>query len=57
MSLTVGVLAIQGDVSENVSSTERAIKELGVNGLVIGVKTPECISKIDGLIIPGGEST
>lgn len=57
MSLTVGVLAIQGDVSENVSSTERAIKELGVEGSVVGVKTSEDISKIDGLIIPGGEST
>ena len=57
MSLTVGVLAIQGDVSENVSSTERAIKELGVEGSVVGVKTSEEISKLDGLIIPGGEST
>ncbi len=57
MSLTVGVLAIQGDVYENIASTERAIKELGVEGSVVGVKTPEDISKLDGLIIPGGEST
>ncbi|NJK78158.1 MAG: pyridoxal 5'-phosphate synthase glutaminase subunit PdxT, partial [Nanoarchaeota archaeon] len=57
MSLTVGVLAIQGDVHENISSTEKAIKELGVEGSVIGVKTSEEISKLDGLIIPGGEST
>jgi 5'-phosphate synthase pdxT subunit len=57
MSLTVGVLAIQGDVYENIASTERAIKELGVEGSVVGVKTPEYISKLDGLIIPGGEST
>jgi len=57
MSLTVGVLAIQGDVHENILSTQRAIKELGVEGSVIGVKTSEDISKLDGLIIPGGEST
>jgi len=57
MSLTVGILAIQGDVYENIASTERAIKELGVEGSVVGVKTPEDISKLDGLIIPGGEST
>lgn len=57
MSLTVGVLAIQGDVHENITSTQRAIKELGVEGSVIGVKTSEEISKLDGLIIPGGEST
>jgi 5'-phosphate synthase pdxT subunit len=57
MSLTVGVLAIQGDVYENIASTERAIKELGIEGSVVGVKTSEDISKLDGLIIPGGEST
>ncbi len=57
MSLTVGVLAIQGDVHENIISTQRAIKELGVEGSVVGVKTSEEISKLDGLIIPGGEST
>lgn len=57
MSLTVGVLAIQGDVHENITSTQKAIKDLGVEGSVIGVKTSEEISKLDGLIIPGGEST
>lgn len=57
MSLTVGVLAIQGDVHENITSTQKAIKELGVEGSVVGVKTSEEISKLDGLIIPGGEST
>jgi len=57
MSLTIGILAIQGDVHENITSTQRAIKELGVEGSVIGVKTSEEISKLDGLIIPGGEST
>jgi len=57
MSLTVGVLAIQGDVHENILSTETALKELGVEGKVVSVKTTEDISKLDGLIIPGGEST
>ena len=57
MSITVGILAIQGDVQENILSTETALKELGVEGKVVSVKTTEDISKIDGLIIPGGEST
>ncbi|MCE9653101.1 MAG: pyridoxal 5'-phosphate synthase glutaminase subunit PdxT [Nitrosarchaeum sp.] len=57
MSLTVGVLAIQGDVHENITSTETALKELGIEGTVVGVKTTKEISKLDGLIIPGGEST
>lgn len=57
MSFTVGVLAIQGDVHENIQSTKTALKELGIEGTVVGVKTTEEISKLDGLIIPGGEST
>jgi len=57
MSLTVGVLSIQGDVQENLVSTKAAIDELEIDGKVIDVRTPEEISQIDGLIIPGGEST
>ncbi len=55
--LNIGILSIQGDVAENVASIEAALKELDKNGNVIQVKTPEQISKLDGLIIPGGEST
>jgi 5'-phosphate synthase pdxT subunit len=57
MSLTIGVLAIQGDVQENLISTKKAIKELGIEAKAVDVKTAEDISKLDGLIIPGGEST
>ena len=57
MSLTVGVLSIQGDVQENMLSAKSAIDELGLDGNVVDVKTPEEISQLDGLIIPGGEST
>jgi len=57
MSLSVGVLSIQGDVQENLMSVKAAIDELGIDGKVTGVRTPEEISQLDGLIIPGGEST
>ena len=57
MSITVGVLSIQGDVYENVLSAKAAIDELGIDGKVIEAKTPDEISSLDGLIIPGGEST
>lgn len=57
MSLNVGVLSIQGDVQENLLSTRSALDELDVAGNVTDVKTPEEISQLDGLIIPGGEST
>lgn len=55
--LQIGVLSIQGDVEENISSTKEALKQLGKNGTVKTVKTPEEISHLDALIIPGGEST
>jgi pyridoxal 5'-phosphate synthase pdxT subunit len=55
--INIGVLSLQGDVAENVLSTETAIKELGESGKVTEVKTPDQISRVDGLIIPGGEST
>ncbi|MDH2908199.1 MAG: pyridoxal 5'-phosphate synthase glutaminase subunit PdxT [Candidatus Nitrosotalea sp.] len=55
--INVGILAVQGDVEENILATKMAIEELGMEGIVTEVKTPEQISDLDGLIIPGGEST
>lgn len=49
--MTVGVLALQGDVREHVE----LLKTLGADA--IAVKTEEQLRSIDGLVIPGGEST
>ncbi|MBC8502619.1 MAG: pyridoxal 5'-phosphate synthase glutaminase subunit PdxT [Nitrosopumilus sp.] len=57
MSLTFGVLSVQGDVLENILSVEAAINALGIDGTVTAVRTSDEISKVDGLVIPGGEST
>ena len=57
MSITIGVLAIQGDVAENVLATQNALEQSNVSGKVVEVKTPQDVQKIDGLILPGGEST
>lgn len=57
MSIIIGVLGMQGDVTENITSTRMALAKTGVKGTVRQVKTPSEISKLDGLIIPGGEST
>ena len=57
MSLNLGVLSIQGDVLENILSVKAAIDALDIDGTVTSVRTPDEISKVDGLIIPGGEST
>jgi 5'-phosphate synthase pdxT subunit len=53
----IGILAIQGDIEENLAATSLALKELGVEGRAVPVKYADEISKIDGLILPGGEST
>ncbi|MDE1765779.1 MAG: pyridoxal 5'-phosphate synthase glutaminase subunit PdxT [Thaumarchaeota archaeon] len=55
--VNIGILAVQGDVAENISATRMAMDELGIEGVVSQVKTPEQISDLDGLVIPGGEST
>ncbi|QYK52109.1 MAG: pyridoxal 5'-phosphate synthase glutaminase subunit PdxT [Fimbriimonadaceae bacterium] len=54
MSNVVGVLAIQGDFHKH---TESVIACGHPAEDILEVKTPEDVSKIDRLIIPGGEST
>jgi 5'-phosphate synthase pdxT subunit len=49
--LTVGVLALQGDVREHVHALDAA----GVRPL--SVRRPDELDKVDGLVLPGGEST
>lgn len=55
--LLVGVLALQGDVEENIKATTDALREMNLKGKVISVRYPDEILKVEGLIIPGGEST
>ena len=50
-------MAIQGDIQENILSTKKALDDLGIDGTVTDVKTADDVKKLDGLIIPGGEST
>ena len=55
--IQIGILAVQGDVTQNFLATKASMSELGIDGTVVQVKTIEQISELDGLIIPGGEST
>ena len=50
-ALTIGVLAVQGDVREHV----RVLTELGAHAY--GIRRPTELAHLDGLVIPGGEST
>jgi 5'-phosphate synthase pdxT subunit len=56
-SVTIGVLGFQGDIEENVEATKQALREMQVDGSVELVRYPEEVEKVDGLIMPGGEST
>jgi 5'-phosphate synthase pdxT subunit len=47
----VGVLALQGDVAEH----RRALEEAGATA--VPVRRPDELGRVDGLVIPGGEST
>ncbi|HEU5172785.1 MAG TPA: pyridoxal 5'-phosphate synthase glutaminase subunit PdxT [Nitrososphaeraceae archaeon] len=56
-SIKIGVLGIQGDIEENILSTEEALKNQNLQGTVESVRYSESIEVLDGLILPGGEST
>jgi len=56
-SVIIGVLGFQGDIEENVAATKDALHELQVEGSIELVRYPEEAEKVDGLILPGGEST
>jgi len=49
--MKIGVLALQGDFSEHI----RILEKIGVTA--VEVRLPHDLADIDGLIIPGGEST
>lgn len=49
--MKIGVLGLQGDVREHLS----ALEDAGASPTV--VKRPEDVTSVDGLVLPGGEST
>lgn len=53
----IGVLAFHGDVREHIQATKKAAKNLKLGINIVSVRTKADLAKLDGLIIPGGEST
>lgn len=51
MTPTIGVLAVQGDVREHLAALTAA------GAVAVTVRRPEELAAVDGLVIPGGEST
>ena len=55
--IIIGVLAVQGDIEENITAADEALQHMKVRGTVKSVRYSKEINEVDGLIIPGGEST
>jgi 5'-phosphate synthase pdxT subunit len=59
VDVRIGVLALQGNVSEHIEAFLRALKQIGRenSSAVFEVRNPDDLSGCNGLAIPGGEST
>lgn len=57
MNLKVGVVAVQGAVTEHIYLLENSFKELRIPGSAVTVRMREDLDGLDALILPGGEST
>lgn len=55
--MKIGVIAIQGAVSEHVDALRRDLKERGVEAEVVEIKHKGIVPECSGIVIPGGEST
>jgi len=57
MSLTAGVIGVQGDVSEHAEAIERAAAGHGESIEVVRIRESGIVPRCDLLSMPGGEST
>jgi len=55
--MRIGVVGVQGDVSEHVEAVRAAISKGGFRGEAVAVRRREDLAACDALTIPGGEST
>ncbi|MEM0371498.1 MAG: pyridoxal 5'-phosphate synthase glutaminase subunit PdxT [Ignisphaera sp.] len=55
--MNIGILGYQGGIDEHKYMVIESCKELGIQCSVETVVKPQQLNKLDGLIIPGGEST
>jgi len=55
--LRIGVLALQGDFEAHEKALQHAAHEMGLTIEVRAIRLPSQVDKLDGIILPGGEST
>lgn len=57
MTVTAGVVAVQGDVTEHATAIERAAQAHGTRAVVREIRHAGLVPDCDVLLLPGGEST
>lgn len=55
--ITIGILNVQGAVSEHYDITKTAVENMNIEAKVESVRYADEVAKCDGIIISGGEST
>jgi 5'-phosphate synthase pdxT subunit len=56
-AVTIGIIGVQGAISEHVAALNNALEETTIQGRVTVVKQKKDIHSLDAIVIPGGEST
>jgi len=55
--LKIGVVAVQGAVSEHVEALRKAMEKSRIDGSVVYVRSLKDLNDASGIVVPGGEST
>ena len=55
--MKIGVVAVQGAVSEHVEALKKAMEKSKIDGSVVYVRSLKDLNDVSGLVVPGGEST
>ena len=55
--MKIGVIAVQGAVTEHIDILRKAMKELKIDGYTVPIRATKDLDNVSGLVIPGGEST
>lgn len=56
-AMRIGVLGLQGAFTEHADALRRAFTARDVTGEAVTVRRPADLASVDGLVLPGGEST
>ncbi len=55
--MKIGIVGFQGAITEHIKATEKAMEKRKISGEAVRIEEDNQIDEIDGIIIPGGEST